>query len=127
VQSGRINNDEFDDTQNVAPAVVPVIPSERRNIRNSSEILGTVGASGQEKRATSKNEGQGTRDYSKNKRVCLLCAKSDDTKLKNRAILSRGGDYQIIIDTKTVLIPAFHLLKSKAILCQLITSQCQKV
>jgi hypothetical protein len=127
VQSGRINNDEFDDTQNVAPAVVPVIPSERRNIRNSSEILGTVGASGQEKRATSKNEGQGTRDYSKNKRVCLLCAKSDDTKLKNRAILSRGGDYQInrhknsthpsipLAEVKSNIVPINHISVPKSV------------
>jgi hypothetical protein len=74
----HINDDEFDDMQNVVPAVVPVIPSERRNIRNSSKILGTVGASDQEKHATSatsKNGGQGTQDYLKNKRVVFCVQK----------------------------------------------------
>lgn len=92
VRPDRINNDDAQNVGSAAVRPVPVVPSESRN---SNEIPGTLGAAGQQKRSTNINEGRGTRDYSKNKRVCLLCAKSEDTKLKNRAILSRGGDYQI--------------------------------
>lgn len=124
VRPDRITND---DTQNVgseAVRPVPVVPSESRN---SNEIPGTLGAAGQQKRSTNINEGRGTRDYSKNKRVCLLCAKSEDTKLKNRAILSRGGDYQInrhknsshpsipLAEVKSNIVPINHISVPKSV------------
>ena len=99
VKPDRICNDTIDtDMQNAAlaavpphlPVVAPVTVS-----RNLNEIPGSSDAAGRQKRSTKINKGRGTRDYSKNKKVCLLCAKSDVSKLRDRAILSRGGDYQI--------------------------------
>lgn len=96
---------DHDDTQNedgaagarstAAPAVSPGRPAA------VPLILPESGKS-LEKGSKNMNEGRGTRDYSKNKRVCLLCAKNEDPKIKKKAILSRGGDYQINRHKKSV-------------------------
>ncbi len=95
MKPNRICNDSIDtDTQNAAlAAVLPHLPEPVGRYLN--EILGSSDAAGRQQCLTKINKGRGTQDYSKNKKVCLLCAKSDVSKLRDRAILSRGRDYQI--------------------------------
>ena len=90
---------------------VPVIRSEKPESRKPKN----------------KNERLGTRDHSKSKRVCLLRAKSDNLKIKKKAILSRGGDYQVnrhkksvhssvpLAEVKSNIVPINHILVPKSI------------